>query len=71
MLGVYCRKRRVSRATAYNRRNASPSVPVPRPLANAILEDLKYSWPNVMLCVEPWYGYIGLERGLPLEAAVG
>lgn len=71
MLGGYCRKRRISRARAYNRRIASSSIPIPGPLANPVLEDLKDSWPNVMLCVEPWYGDISMERGLPLEAAVG
>jgi hypothetical protein len=44
---------------------------MPRPLADAIFEDLKHSWPNVMLCIEPRYRYISVEGSLPLETAVG
>lgn len=47
------------------------SVPMARPLYQSVFEDLEDSRSNIVLSVEPWNGYISVERGLPLEAAVG
>ncbi len=45
-------------------------VPVPGPFSEPVFEDLKDSWSDVMFCVEPWDGYVGVKRGFPFEATV-